>query len=62
MRRRASQGVCYQIRSILHQLIVVDKAMSDSRGFNQRMVVKTQGYRYTTLEFCVLLLSRVSRL
>jgi len=34
--RNASQGLCYQIRSIIHQLMVVNKAVADTAGFNQR--------------------------
>lgn len=36
VKKHASQGLCYHIRSIIHQLIAVDKAASDTAGFNHR--------------------------
>lgn len=57
--RHASQGLCYLIKGIIHQLIVVDKAASDTAGFNQRetlppesrAVVRTWSFRNNSVEF-----------
>lgn len=57
--RHASQGLCYLIKSIIHQLIAVDKAAADTAGFNQRetlppqirAVVGTWSFRNNSVEF-----------
>lgn len=69
--RHASQGLCYLIKGIIHQLIVVDKAASDTAGFNQRetlppesrAVVRTWSFRNNSVEFrlCFCFVSEFSK-